>query len=130
MRCQSLSPTAPKSRRPCKLCTTLCARMIGGATPRSPRQPSICATPCSVRTRSSARAVHAHVQRSVAHVGEAAPGFIDLHARHAEVPEAAIDLRNALLGEDVGDSLHRACPTEHSPTSQNEDGSANVVGQI
>ena len=49
--------------------------------------------------------VHAHVERGVDRVGEAALGPVDLHARDAEVEEDRVDLEAVLgeLAEDDGE---------------------------
>src|SRR6185436_2162162 len=46
-------------------------------------------------------AVHAHVQRLVAHEAEAAPRRIKLHRRTAEVGQRAVDLDDAAALEDL-----------------------------
>lgn len=53
-----------------------------------------------VRGGSPARAVHSHVERSVAHEGEAAVRIVDLHAGESEVGKDAIDGVDGKAGED------------------------------
>ena len=49
----------------------------------------------------SRAAIHAHVERLVALKAESPAGCVELHRRHAEIGERAVDERDAALIEDV-----------------------------
>jgi hypothetical protein len=55
-----------------------------------------------LRGRPTSGAIHAHVQRTIPRVGKPALGVVDLHARHPQVRQQAVDPLDALLGEDPG----------------------------
>ncbi|MNN24592.1 hypothetical protein D3C81_1380300 [compost metagenome] len=48
------------------------------------------------------RVAHPHIQRPVAHEGEAALGLIQLHGRDANIEDSAVQLSLAALGEGLG----------------------------
>ena len=50
------------------------------------------------------RIAHTHVQRPVAHEGEAALGLIQLHRRDADIEDSAVQLSLAALGEGLRQS--------------------------